>query len=81
MTLVIHQLEVCKGEGEQVLDVRVDLHGRQGQRLAGHLQIRLIQVVRVEMRVTQRVDEIARMLSGDRVTEEARAAARALLAG
>ena len=29
----------------------------------------------------ERVDEIARMLSGDRVTEEARAAARALLAG
>jgi len=28
-----------------------------------------------------RVDEIARMLSGDRITEEARAAARALLAG
>ncbi len=29
---------------------------------------------------TERVDELARMLSGDRVTEEARAAARALLA-
>jgi len=28
-----------------------------------------------------RVDEIARMLSGDRVTEEARAAARALMKG
>ena len=28
-----------------------------------------------------RVDEIARMLSGDKVTEEARGAARALLAG
>jgi len=29
----------------------------------------------------ERVDEIARMLSGDRVTEEARGAAQALLAG
>jgi DNA repair protein RecN (Recombination protein N) len=28
-----------------------------------------------------RVDEVARMLSGDRITEEARAAARALLQG
>ena len=29
----------------------------------------------------ERVDEIARMLSGDRITEEARAAAQALMAG
>jgi DNA repair protein RecN (Recombination protein N) len=35
---------------------------------------------RVEALAPDRVDEVARMLSGDTVTEEARAAARALLA-
>ena len=33
------------------------------------------------MQGADRVDEIARMLSGDRITEEARAAARALMDG
>ncbi|WP_425045760.1 DNA repair protein RecN [Primorskyibacter sp. S87] len=35
----------------------------------------------VPLPATQRVDELARMLAGDTVTEEARSAARALLAG
>jgi DNA repair protein RecN (Recombination protein N) len=35
----------------------------------------------VPLGAPDRVDEIARMLSGDTVTDEARAAARALLAG
>ena len=35
----------------------------------------------VPLAKTDRVDEIARMLSGDTVTKEARAAARALLKG
>jgi DNA repair protein RecN (Recombination protein N) len=34
-----------------------------------------------ELPALERVDEIARMLSGDTITEEARSAARALLAG
>ena len=35
----------------------------------------------VPLAEAERVDELARMVSGDTITEEARAAARALLAG
>ncbi|WP_413718653.1 DNA repair protein RecN [Silicimonas sp. MF1-12-2] len=72
-------------EGAQVLVVT---HSPQvAARAAFHARVEKSVVDDVTLsRVTglsdgERVDEIARMLSGDRVTEEARAAARALLDG
>ena len=72
-------------EGGQVLVVT---HSPQVAALAGH-HWRVEKVVRggetrthvTPLDASARVDELARMLSGDTVTEEARAAAGALLAG
>lgn len=72
-------------DGAQVLVVT---HSPQVAALGGH-HWRVEKTVKGERTLStvvalgksERVDEIARMLSGDRVTEEARGAARALLAG
>src|SRR5690606_14591326 len=60
MRLVADQLEILEAEAEQVLHLRVELHRRQRQRLAGQLQIGLLQVVGVQMAVTAAPDELAR---------------------
>jgi len=51
-------------------------HWRVEKRVAGAATLSTVTVLDADARV----EEIARMLSGDRVTEAARAAARALLA-
>ena len=52
-------------------------HWRVEKRVEGEVTLSTVRA----MQGPDRVDEIARMLSGDRVTEEARAAARALMEG
>jgi DNA repair protein RecN (Recombination protein N) len=52
-------------------------HWRVEKRVEGEVTLSTVRA----MQGDDRVDEIARMLSGDRVTEEARAAARALMDG
>jgi DNA repair protein RecN (Recombination protein N) len=72
-------------EGAQVLVVthspqvaaRAAFHARVEKTVEGDMTLSRV----TALDEAERVDEIARMLSGDRVTEEARAAARALLAG
>ncbi|MGI3209689.1 DNA repair protein RecN [Roseovarius tibetensis] len=52
-------------------------HWRVEKRVEGDMTLSTVRA----MQGADRVDEIARMLSGDRITEEARAAARALMDG
>lgn len=52
-------------------------HWRVEKRVEGDMTLSTVRA----MKGADRVDEIARMLSGDRITEEARAAARALMDG
>jgi len=48
-------------KGKQVADLRIEAHGRQRLRRARKLQLRLLEMVGVEMGVTQRMDEVARL--------------------
>lgn len=65
MRFVANQFEVLEAEGEQVLHVRIELHGRQRQRLAGQLQVGLLQVIGVQMTVAAAPDELARLQVAD----------------
>lgn len=56
---------------------RADVHWRVEKRQSAQETTTIVSVLRAE----ERVEEIARMLSGARVTDEARAAARTLLGG
>lgn len=62
---VADQLEILETEGEQILHLGVELHGRQRQRLAGQLQVGLFQVVGVKVAVTARPDELAGLQAAD----------------
>ena len=59
--VVIRQFEIFEFEVEQVGYGGVELHFRQRARFAGQLQFGLLEVVAVNMRVAQRVDEFARL--------------------
>lgn len=52
------QLKVLELEIKDILDIRIDLHRRQGTRLTGELQLSLLDMVQVEMRVTSGMDEL-----------------------
>ena len=52
------QLKVLELEIKNILDIRIDLHRRQWARLTGELQLRLLDMVQVEMRVTSGMDEV-----------------------
>ena len=57
--VVVLQLKVLRAEVEQVLHFGVELHLRQGSRLAGELEAGLFEVVAVEVGVAEGVDELA----------------------
>src|SRR5882757_3084907 len=57
--IVAFERKVLVTEREDILDVRIDLHDRQWTRRPRQLQPRLFQMVGVEMRVAERVHEIA----------------------
>src|SRR5512138_1257529 len=57
--VVALEREILVAEAKDVRHVRVELHRRQGPRRAGKLLARLVEVVEVEMRIAQRVNEVA----------------------
>ncbi len=57
--VVVEQFKVFEGEAEDVADVWVEFHRRQGSRVAGELFACLVDVVEVEVCVAERVDELA----------------------
>ena len=59
--VVISQFEVLILEVEDALHVGVDFHLRQMARLASQLQLRLLNVVEVEVGVASRIDKIAQL--------------------
>ena len=61
MRIVAHKLDVLELEVADVLHGGVQFDLRQRTRLARELQLRLFDVIRVEMQVAERVDEIARL--------------------
>src|SRR5947208_2212985 len=61
--IVAFERKVLVAEREDILHVRIDLHDRQRTRRPRQLQPRLFKVVGVEMRVAERVHEIAGLQS------------------
>ena len=59
MWVVTNELEVLVVEVEDALDVRINLHRRQGARGTRELQLGLFDVVQVKVCITCRVNEIA----------------------
>src|ERR1051325_582209 len=59
MRIVAFEHEILVAEREQVLGGGRKPHGRQSPRRAAQLQPRLLEVVEVEMRVAEGVDELA----------------------
>ena len=58
MGIVADELEVLVLEVEERLDVGVEFHLGQGAWLSGELELRLFNMVQVEMGVTRGVDEV-----------------------
>jgi hypothetical protein len=61
--IVIGEFEVFVTEGEEVLDVGVDVHLWQWARGAGELQLGLLKVVEIEVGVARGMDEVATLES------------------
>ena len=57
--VVAFEHEVLVLEGEQILGRRIEPQRRQRQGLARQLQPRLVEVVQIEVRVAEGVDELA----------------------
>ena len=57
--VVVLQFEIFKAEIKQVSHFVVELHLRQGSRLAGELEAGLLEVVAVEVGIAEGVDEFA----------------------
>ena len=64
MRPVIDQLEVLVTEIKNTFYLGIDLHLRWWQGLSLQLLICLLQVVHIQVRITQRVDELAGRLTG-----------------
>ena len=64
MCLVTDQFEVLVTEVEYIVHPGIDLHLRRRHGLSGQLQVRLLQVVHIQVRVTQCVHELARRKTG-----------------
>lgn len=63
--VVAFDADVLELEGKDILHVRVQLQGRQWPRVARQLQLGLVDMVAVEMRITQRMYEIADAVAAD----------------
>ena len=59
MGVIVAQLKVFVVEVEDALHGRIDVHLRQGARLARELQLHLLQVVEVDVGIAQGVDKVA----------------------
>lgn len=61
MRLVSHQFEVFVFEIEDIGHFRIEFHLGQGKGLSAELQFYLVQVVEVDVRITEGMDELAGM--------------------
>ena len=61
--IVAYEFEVLVLEIEETLHVRVNLHRGQGARLSRQLQLRLLDVVQIEVGVACGVDKVARLIA------------------
>ena len=59
MEIVVDQFKVLVLEIEEALDIGIEFHLRQGTGLTGQLELRLFDVVQIEMGITRGVDEVA----------------------
>ena len=64
MRPVIDQFEVLVVEIKNTAYPGIDLHLRRRQGFSGQLQVRLLQVVHIQVRVTQRMHELAGLQAG-----------------
>src|SRR3954447_23064153 len=65
MRLVALKREIFIAKRKQVVDSGIEFHARHSPRLARKLQTRLVDVVEIEMRIAQRMDELAWPIAGD----------------
>ena len=63
MGLVVLEFEVLEGERVDVVDGRVDGHGRERPRGTGELQTGLLEMVRVEVQVPEGVNKVTGLIS------------------
>ena len=63
--IVTNEFEVLVLEIEEALDVGVEFHLGQGTRLTGQLELRLLDVVQIEMGVACGVDEVTGLITCD----------------
>jgi len=63
--LVIAHGEIVKGKSEQVFHRRVQRHGGQRARVPGQLGICLLQMIGIQVRITQGMHEITRLQTTD----------------
>src|SRR4051812_31844867 len=64
MRFVALEREILVVEGKNISNRGIEAHARQRARRACELQPRLLDVVEIEVRVPERVDELARLIAG-----------------
>src|SRR5215469_4859989 len=57
MRIVAFEAEILVAEREQILNDRTDAHSRQRARRTRELEPRLLEMIEIEMRVAERMDE------------------------
>ena len=65
MRLVINKFEILVVEIKYIVYLGIDLHLRRRQGVPGQLFVRLLQVIQIQVCITQRVHELARCKTGD----------------
>src|SRR6185369_8918806 len=65
MWIIGIETEILEAESQQVGDFRVDPQGRQRAGGAGKLEAGLLEVIGVNMRITEGMDEFARLITAD----------------
>ena len=60
MRIVAEKLEVLVLEREEIFHFRIDRHRRERPLFTRELKLRLLDVIRVQVRIAERVDEFAR---------------------
>lgn len=62
--VVVLQLEIFVLEAEDIFYVRIDFHGRQRTGSTCQLEVHLLQVVQVDVGISERMDEVTRFQFG-----------------
>ena len=65
MRVVANEFEILVMEVEDVFDIWINLHRRQGTWLTSQLELGLLDVIQVEVGVTSGMDEVARLETSD----------------